>query len=226
MKNLKLFTLFTLISITLLGCIATVVPIDKSFYSNQKKTGIIYSIDSIGVFREGAQGILDIAITPGNKYSKALLEVDKHINPMERIKEFYSDLLTSKGKTFTEINFNIKNKNLPKFDKPSSTKKKYYKYDFRDLKKKGIDEVIIVQVKYGIVVSYYAMIETGRAGYSNISTSIVDLHDNSLLYKNSNVSKHEITGKWKLPPYYKKLKKTIQMAITESIEKEKENINK
>jgi hypothetical protein len=40
---------------------------------------------------------------------------------------------------------------------------------------------MFVKVKYGILVSYYGMIELDKQGYVNTATEVVDLNDNSLL---------------------------------------------
>jgi predicted GH43/DUF377 family glycosyl hydrolase len=55
------------------------------------------------------------------------------------------------------------------------------KKDYRNLKTtNNVDEIMFVKVKYGILVSYYGMIELDKQGYVNTATE-VDLNDNSLL---------------------------------------------
>jgi hypothetical protein len=59
---------------------------------------------------------------------------------------------------------------------------KISKKDYRNLKTtNNVDEIMFVKVKYGILVSYYGMIELDKQGYVNTATEVVDLNDNSLL---------------------------------------------
>jgi hypothetical protein len=61
---------------------------------------------------------------------------------------------------------------------------KYSKKDYRNLKTtNNVDEIMFVKVKYGILVSYYGMIELDKQGYVNTATEVVDLNDNSLYNK-------------------------------------------
>jgi hypothetical protein len=63
-----------------------------------------------------------------------------------------------------------------KFEQKNSKK------DYRNLKTtNNVDEIMFVKVKYGILVSYYGMIELDKQGYVNTATEVVDLNDNSLL---------------------------------------------
>jgi hypothetical protein len=60
---------------------------------------------------------------------------------------------------------------------------KYSKKDYRNLKTtNNVDEIMFVKVKYGILVSYYGMIELDKQDV-NTATEVVDLNDNSLYNK-------------------------------------------
>jgi hypothetical protein len=61
------------------------------------------------------------------------------------------------------------------------------------------------------------MIEIDRQGYMNISTSIIDLQDNSLLLSDRISSVAPIKGNWKEEPEYLNLKTSIQDAIGKSV---------
>ena len=65
------------------------------------------------------------------------------------------------------------------------------------------------------------MIETGKNGYANINSSIVDLNDNSLIYSGISNAVTKIDGKWNTPPAYESLKNSILKAIDKAIEMEK-----
>jgi hypothetical protein len=50
--------------------------------------------------------------------------------------------------------------------------KKYSKKDYRNLKTtNNVDEIMFVKVKYGILVSYYGMIELDKQGYKHCNRS-------------------------------------------------------
>lgn len=220
---LKTFGLL-IVFITINSC-AVKKPLSDNYFSNQKKVGVIYLIDSIGVYREGAQGVLDMALTSGNRFKEALAVVDKTVNPNEEIKELYSQLFETNGKTLKEIDFDFHTDKLTKFEKPSS-EKKFYKYDLRFLKDRGIDELLIVNAKYGLLVSYYGMIETGKMGNCRIESEIIDLSDNSIMFKDFSNSVEKIKGNWKTPPEYENLANAISTAINNTIKLEKSKLNK
>ncbi|MFL0102041.1 hypothetical protein [Tenacibaculum maritimum] len=223
-RILKTFGLLIILT-TIMSC-AVKMPLPSNYYSNQKKVGVIYLIDSIGVYKQGAQGLLDMALTAGKRFKEPLSIVDKKINPNNDIKDLYRQLFKTKGKPLNEIDFKYSIEKLTKFEKPSSSKKKYHKYDLRFLKNKGIEELLIVDVQYGLLVSYYGMIETGKMGNCRIDSEIIDLSDNSIVFKDFTNSVEKIKGKWKTPPEYENLANSISGAITKTIGLEKTKLNK
>ncbi|WP_026904374.1 hypothetical protein [Pedobacter glucosidilyticus] len=214
---MKIFKIaISVICILCLGSCAVKLPLNKQFYES-KKVGIIIDVDSIGLAKAGAQGLLDMALTPGDKYTKPLQTIEPQVNPFSLLKNEISDILKSRNKDFILIDINLKDENFSKFDTPD-TDKKYYKKDIRALKSKyNVDEILYAEVKYGILVSYYSMIEIDRQGYMNISTSIIDLQDNSLLLSDRISSVAPIKGNWKKEPEYLNLKTSIQNAIDKTI---------
>ncbi len=88
-------------------------------------------------------------------------------------------------------------KTATKFKGEKADGKKYPTYDFSSYKNKyGIDELLFVNVNYGFMISYYGMIETGKAAYTGITTQIIDLNDQHLILSNPS-AKQEILKKWK-----------------------------
>jgi lysylphosphatidylglycerol synthetase-like protein (DUF2156 family) len=61
----------------------------------------------------------------------------------------------------------------------------------------NVDEILFVKVRHGLLVSYYGLIETGKQGYVNIGTEIVDLGDNALLQQGNIQTVASIKGNWK-----------------------------
>jgi hypothetical protein len=214
MKLLKL-TFGILFLATLTSCV-TALPINKQFY-NSKKVGVILQVDSIGMAKAGSQGLLDMAFTPGNRFKEPLQEVEPKLNLNEILTAEITNILNSKSKQFKFITENIDYQKLDKFDKPNSDKK-YSKKDFRNLKTvNNVDEIMYIKVKYGLLVSYYGVIETGKQGYVNIATEIVDLTDNELLQQQNIQTVASIKGNWKKGEDFGNLKSAIQEAIDNSV---------
>lgn len=203
--------------VVILGSCASTLPLSKQFY-NTKKVGVIIQVDSIGIAKTGSQGLLDMALTPGNRYKEPLQAIEAKVNPGLLLNTEVSNILKSKNKDFIIIPENIINQNLVKFDAPESSEKKFFKRDIRAIKAQyNVDEVLFLKAKYGVLVSYYSMIETGRQGYINLSTHIIDLNDNSLLLQNTINSVANISGKWNQEPEYTNLANAIQDAINKSV---------
>lgn len=208
---------FGLLLILFLGSCASTLPLNQQFY-NAKKVGVIIQVDSIGMARAGSQGLLDMALTPGNRYKEPLQAIAHKLNPASLLDTEISSILKSKNKDFIIIPGNVINQHLVKFDAPESSEKKYYKRDLMGIKAQyNVDEVLYVKAKYGVLVSYYSMVETGRQGYMNLTTHVVDLTDNSLLLQDNFNTVANIQGKWNEEPEYNNLTNAIQDAIYKSV---------
>lgn len=214
MKLLKLtFAILFLFAVT--SCVTT-LPLNQQFY-NSKKVGVILEVDSIGMAKAGSQGLLDMAFTPGNRFKEPLQNVEPKLNLNETLKAEITNILDSKNKEFQFITEKIDYQTLNKFEKPNSDKK-YSKKDFRNLKSSNnVDEILFLKVKYGILVSYYGVIETGKQGYVNIGTEVIDLRDNSLLQQENMQTVANIKGNWKKGEDFENLRNSIQEAINNSI---------
>lgn len=208
-----------------MGSCAARLPMTSDYYKNAKKVGAVYVIDSLGVYKGGAQGLLDMALTPGNKYKKVVNAIEGKFDPKPKIKKLYQDIFTSKGKSLNEIDFTYNPDSLEKFDEPAS-KKKYHTYDLRFLKEKGIDELLLVKVIYGLNISYYGVVEIGKMGTCYIYSEIVNLDDNSIIYKDHSHYEEYIKGKWNTPPDYELITNSIKTAIDKTLAIEKERLDK
>ena len=214
MKLLKL-ALGIILLLTITSCV-TILPLNKQFY-NTKKVGVILQVDSIGMAKAGGQGLLDMALTPGNRFTEPLKKIEPNFNLNETFKTEITNILNSKNKQFQFITEKVDYQKLNKFEKPNS-EKKYSKKDFRNLKtSNNVDEIIFVKVKYGILVSYYGLIELDKQGYVNVETEVVDLADNSLLQQESFQTAAKMNGNWKKGEDFGNLKNSIQDAINSSI---------
>lgn len=219
-------TFILIIALTTITSCAVKMPLSNNYFANKKKVGVIYLIDSISVYKDGPQGLLDMALTSGKKFNEPLTIVDKKINLKDDLENLYNQIFQQKGKPLIEIDFEYNIEKLKEFKKPKSSKKKFHKYDLRFLKNKGIDELFIVEAQYGLLVSYYGMIEIGKMGNCRIDSKIIDLSDNSIIFKDFSNSEKKIKGKWKTPPKYENLQNAILEAISKTLELEKNKFNK
>ncbi|WP_396147231.1 hypothetical protein [Flavobacterium sp.] len=193
------------------SCVS-LIPLKQEFYNN-KKVGIILQVDSIGMAKAGGQGLLDMALTPGNRFTEPLKKVEPKFNVKETLKAEITSILKEKNKDFVFIEQRLDYKNMIQFNKPNSDKK-YSKKDFRDLKAAlNVDEVMYINVKYGLLVSYYGLIELEKDGYVNVVTETVDLSDNSLLQQDNFQTVAKMDGNWKKGEDYENLRNAIQGAI-------------
>ena len=215
MKLLKLFSGIALL-LTISSCVTT-LPLNQQFY-NTKKVGVILQVDSIGMAKAGGQGLLDMALTSGNRFTEPLKKIEPSFKLNETLKTAITEIFNSKNKQFQFITEKVDYKSLNKFEKPNSDKK-YSKKDFRNLKtSNNVDEIMFVKVKYGILVSYYGVIELDKNGYVNIDTELVDLSDNSLLQQEMFQTTAKMNGNWKKGEDYGNLKNSIEDAIKASVE--------
>ena len=214
MRLLKL-TFALLVLLTIYSC-ATAVPLDRHFYS-RKKVGVIIQVDSIRMTKEGGQGLLDIAITPGNRFYSTLKAIEPQMEIEKRLKDEMTKILNSKSKEFVYIDKDFDYEKLPKFVSPKSPKE-FSKKDFKSLVAKyNVDEIIYVRTHYGLLVSYYSMIEIGKEGYVNITSQIINLEDNSLMHQETVFERTDIKGNWKEGDDYSNLKTAINAALDKGI---------
>ena len=120
----------------------------------------------------------------------------------------------NKPTKFLELTMNVNA--LGKFETKDKSKK-YAAIDYRKLKDTyQVDEILHVKVKYGLLVSYYGVIETGKEGFCEINSSIINLEDNSLMQREILKSINPIKGNWKKGDNYANLKFAIQNSINGS----------
>lgn len=175
-------------------------------------------VDSANVTKKGAQGLLDMAISSGRKYKDPLKSIEKNINPKENTKLFLERVLNSKNKKYEFIDFVYKPKDFENFNYTSNESEYYFKKDLRALKNKlNVDELMFVNVNYGIMIDYYGAIEIGKQGYNATTISVVDLNDNKILFQDNVTSTENLKGKWNVAPF-ENMQNTINKANQKSIE--------
>tara|TARA_B110000977_G_C11048471_1_gene481447 strand:- start:1212 stop:1922 length:711 start_codon:yes stop_codon:yes gene_type:complete len=181
---------FTKISIVLVlflltSCAVSVKLPTDYFENGNNKVGIIYTIDTNHIHRTGNQGLLDLMLTPGTKYYDLNERVRNDIDLNDKVKDLYAQIFSKKAKDLILINITEQELNdLPSFKKTStSTTTYFHKKDLQFLKQKGIDELLIVSVKYGILIDYYGFIELSKNAICTINSEIIDLSNNQIIYK-------------------------------------------
>ena len=220
MKKLNFLGLIALFFI-MMSC-QVQVPMSAEYFQKPSKIGLFVNVNEPQKYREGSQGLLDLAVTSGEKYQPLLDLAKKSQDPKQDLISMYSEILRSKGKEVVIITDIFDPKTAEKFKGDKLEGKKYSNYDFRYLKAKyNIDEVAFVNVNWGVIISYYSMIETGRAGYTYIDNRIVNLNDNTLYFANDNVKNAVIKGKWNTPPNYDNALAKITEALNNAKETEK-----
>ena len=191
----KLVLLFSML-LLVTSCVPKVA-LTSDYWQKQTKVGILINENPPAKFKEGSQGLLDMAVTSGDKYKEALDIIGQQIHPKEELTAIYSDIFKAKGKEVVIIDEKFDPKTAKKFSGTKAEGKKYSNYDFSDLKAKyGVDELLFVNINYGFMISYYGMIETGKMGHAAIDTKIIDLADQHLILANYNF-KNENLKKWK-----------------------------
>lgn len=214
MRFIKLIAV-VIVVLTLWSC-AAAVPLDRHFYS-RKKVGVIIQVDSIRMSKQGSQGLLDIALTPGNRFRETLKTIEPQMKVEERIKSEMTRILNSKSKEFVFIDDEFDYEKLGKFIRPKSPRE-YSKKDYRPLKSKyNVDELIYIKANYGLLVIYSGMIEAGKEGYVRIFSEIVNLEDNMLLHDEFINQSVDIKGNWKEGEDFSNLKTAINAALDKSI---------
>lgn len=203
------------------------IALPTDYFNNGKSVGILFYINPIGVYREGQQGILDVALTPGNKFIEPLNVVDKQLDLKTYVKDFLNSAYTDSDKSIKVISYDFFPAVLKKYKNAAYEQgKRYYTYDLSSYKDRGVEEMVVIEANYGILASYYGFIQTDIRSMSELKVKIVHLHDNSLIYSRKSRGLHPIPQGWKSPPEYKSLEVSIKAAMIKSLQDLKARFSK
>lgn len=193
---MKKILLLFIISFISMSCLPK-VSLSQDYWQKPTKVGVFVNVGQPTKFKEGSQGLLDMAVTSGDKYKEALDLIGQKIQPKGELIDLYTNALKSKGKEVIIIDENFDSKTAVKFKGEKVEGKKYPTYDFSSYKTKyGIDELLFVDVSYGFMISYYGMIETGKFAYTGATTQIIDMQGHHLILSNFNQGREPLK-KWK-----------------------------
>ncbi len=222
MKKINFFGLLMILFFVARSCV-TSVPMNSEYLSKPSKVGVFVNFNEPQKYREGSQGLLDLAVTSGDKYQPLLDFAKTQIDRKHELENIYAQALKARGKEVVIIDEKFDPKTTEKFKGDKQEGKKYYTYDLRYLKDKyQVDEVVFVNVDWGVIISYYSMIETGRSGYAYLQNKVVNLQDNSLYFSNDNAQTEIIKGKWNVAPSYENAISKIDAALNKAISVEKD----
>lgn len=219
---MKYFTWLLASSIMAIIFSCHAVPMSQEYYQKNSKVGVLSLVDTISVVKKGGQGLLDMAISSGRKYKDALQDVKPSLSSSEKVTKELVHTFEAMNKTVVVVNDNLPIKQFTSQYKPYKNPnpekgKKYFEYDLRKLKEElGLDEIVVIQNMYGLAISYHGFIEIGKEGYSNVVVAVVNLEDNSVLFRDNSLYTTVLKGKWDTPPNYDNLKNTIQKAIDDN----------
>lgn len=199
-------------------------PLTNSYFENGEKVGVIYMIDSIGIYKDGPQGSLDMALTPANSFEEPLRSIDQRLAPGDDIKNMFRNLFLNKGKSLIELDISLSTDQLLKLEVVDTKGKYYHSKDLRFLKEQGIDELMIVRTSYGVVLSDDGSVQNAEKGNCQISYEIVDLNDNAILFSDHTASTEKIKNGRKTPLDYDNLFDAIKGAIEKTIEIQKSKL--
>ena len=222
MKLSLLFSVFVLF----INCVPLKVQKSTDLYDSSKKIGVIIVNDGISTFNYIEGRYLDSHDVDTKRFIEPLNVVSKRLNANSLFLQTYKTIFNKNKIEVKEIEGTLTFQYLDRFKKPKKAEKEYSTYDYKFIKEKfDVDRLIVTEVKYGLLLYKSGLIVVEKRGLCSISTEIIDLDDNSLLYKNESLSKILVEGKWKTPPDYDNLYDPIRKALENAILIEKMKFN-
>jgi hypothetical protein len=202
------------------SCAVKKYSVSPGFYTSGSDLGLILVTNDITTRRSGGS-VLGKAMINYHKYDAPLEAVDPGLDPDKKFRRMYLSLFESKGKNISLVDDMFDKNQFAEFVAPDKNKK-YFEYDIRPLKEKyNVDELMIVTVDYGLNQNYSGAFEAGKGGYSHVVSNIVDLNNNSIIYKGESWGNGSLKSKWDTPPDYEFLREAIDAAINQAVETEK-----
>ncbi len=230
----KIFLSFLLV-ICITSCSIRFLPLKPEYFASGKRLGLLILTDKIQYTGdgEGLGAVLTSDVTNkvglGSKFRTALNKIGPDVNPSDTIKDFYLQFFTSKGMNIIPIDEKIDYSLQTLNDYgPASKNKIFFKKDLRFLKDKyPINEVLLVRVSYGAVRKYYSRGEVFRSAMTGLFPVIVNLNDNSIVYKNENTGYNSIPqGNFETEKGLSSLANSVKVSTDSAIYLENEYISK
>lgn len=223
MKNkIILITLFVSIYLLLSGCASKPKTLETDFWSDKNKTiaVVVHELPKqMGMFKEGGQGLLDIAInsiaTQG--VNSKLTELDP--TPFIDIREKFITQLSSEGFTAKAYPELINYQEFPKRENQTG----YFGYDLSDVfMETNADQIIVLQLmQYGASRTYYGFIPLSKPQGMAAVDGVMITKDHKILWNTGNsiansFIKEPVVGEWKQKPDYPNLMDSARRALSKS----------
>jgi len=210
----------TMLAVVLLaGCATNQPPVamDQNFWNEKNDTiGVAMNeTPTPSVRMVGQQGFLDVAFNNAMAEELKAKVATWDASSMDGLKETVASDLEQQGFSVVTIQ---KPFNYNDYEKNRGAEEGYLEIDVTPLKQRyDIDKLIILSSSAGTSRSYYGMIPTSDpVALSSVSTVVVDLDDNRLVYFEPTQVTKPASGDWDEAPDYPNLTNAFYQALDES----------
>ena len=204
------------------GCASQPKVLENDFWNNKNKTiaVVVHKLpEKMGMFKEGGQGLLDLAISSvaTQGINNKLTELDP--TPFVSIRDEFESKLVAEG--FSVVNYpNLINyQELSKRDKQTG----YFGYDLTEIfTETKADQVIVLQLmQYGASRSYYGFIPLSKPqGMAAVDGVMINKQHEILWNTGNSIAdsfvKEPVVGEWKQKPDYPNLMDAARRALAKS----------
>ncbi|MBS1508051.1 MAG: hypothetical protein JSS79_15530 [Bacteroidetes bacterium] len=198
---------------------------NKAFFNYPSKVGLVLEVGPIEYMKES-----DIPVNyfssirikkkkQESKYDEALKTIEPAVDPTDAIRRLYQDLYEARKKTIVLIKEPI-DSGLAKFRNYGQHEKTYFARDLRPLKDKlQVHHLLMVSVDYGLITGGPLGIEFNKKCFVLINSVLVDLRDNSIVFRTKS-DDVELVYEWNTPPEYGQLRRAVERATFLAIREE------
>lgn len=191
------------------------VPMDQAFWNEkQERIGVAYTpLPAPTVALTGQQGLLDYAVNSGMASGLRAKVETWDTSSLREIPQQAAALLQEKGYTVVKLDEPI---NVEALKKVPSEKTGFTAMDFQPLKAQNqIDKLVLFSfASAGTTRSYYSVAPTSvPVAQIVVSTYVIDLDDNRMLYYQPKVFSRAADGEWDEAPEFPNLTNAFYQAL-------------
>ena len=191
------------------------VPMDQAFWNEkQERIGVAYTqLPAPTVALTGQQGLLDYAVNSGMAAGLRAKVETWDASSLREIPQQVSAILQDKGYSVVKLDEPI---DVEALKKVSSEKTGFTARDFQPLKaQKQIDKLVLFSfASLGTTRSYYSVAPTSvPVAQVVVTTFVIDLDDNRMLYYQPKVFSRAADGEWDEAPEFPNLTNAFYQAL-------------
>ncbi len=191
------------------------VPMDQAFWNEkQERIGVAYTqVPAPTVLLTGQQGLLDYAVNNGMASGLRAKVETWDASSLRELPQQVSAVLQEKGYTVVKLDEPI---NVEALKKVSSEKTGFTARDFQPFKaQKQIDKLVLFSfASVGTTRSYYSVAPTSvPVAQVVVTTYVIDLDDNRMLYFQPKVFSRAADGEWDEAPEFPNLTNAFYQAL-------------